>query len=811
MGKSENFRDAYYRSSSFGAAGAFERSASSGQIDMEITASANSSAPVRKFLNLNSSKRDTFGVPTQVLSPAQMSPLERRDIIRRLRSELELVRDVQKNIVVERGVGNVSSSNHVVNGTSRPNGAVAGNSKNSSIVSSGAGNKGSAMGKLKPQPVKAHATQNPGNLILIRQCVNLLQRLMSHQFAYVFNIPVDVVKLNIPDYFTIVKHPMDLGTIKSRLMSGLYSSPLEFAEDVRLTFSNAMLYNPKGNDVHLMAESLKKFFEVRWKAIERKLPKKVPKPQPENSAHRNDFDAAQMQSIKKRKLSPSKHEAIVEPVERLVSADEIAKLGSELESLLPEMPMHIIDFLREHSNGGQDAGLDEIEIDIDKLSDDTLLALRKLLDNHSKEKTEKQARVEPSEIELLNVSGPSNSSLQQQRGNDLADEDVDIGENEPPVSSYPPVEIASDIGRESNRVMSSGSSRDSGGSSEVESDHVKPSSRSPVSKVPDDMVLGGQADEKKIGDHPLDRNQTCLAESDSGLDQLEENSEEKPGSDYSDGHQDGKDEGESAPSGSQEFPHKDYRAAMIRNRFSDMILKAREEKTLLQVDKVDPDKLQKEREKLELQKKKGSCVRSLIFVSVVNKAIGYTLLVNNFLDDIWNVGVPEKARLQAEAKAAEDARKQAEAAAAAEARRLLEVEREAARQALLKVERTVEINENSKFLEDLEMLRSAPAEQVPSSVDEVSPDNSPDGLGGFKFGGDSNPLEQLGLFRKDDEEEEEGEPLSVPQESFKFGGDSNPLEQLGLFRKDDEVEEEGEPLSVPQEMNDVEPEEGEID
>ncbi|CAI0456789.1 unnamed protein product [Linum tenue] len=771
MGKSENFRDAYYRSSSFGAAGAFERSASSGQIDMEITASANSSAPVRKFLNLNSSKRDTFGVPTQVLSPAQMSPLERRDIIRRLRSELELVRDVQKNIVVERGVGNVSSSNHVVNGTSRPNGAVAGNSKNSSIVSSGAGNKGSAMGKLKPQPVKAHATQNPGNLILIRQCVNLLQRLMSHQFAYVFNIPVDVVKLNIPDYFTIVKHPMDLGTIKSRLMSGLYSSPLEFAEDVRLTFSNAMLYNPKGNDVHLMAESLKKFFEVRWKAIERKLPKKVPKPQPENSAHRNDFDAAQMQSIKKRKLSPSKHEAIVEPVERLVSADEIAKLGSELESLLPEMPMHIIDFLREHSNGGQDAGLDEIEIDIDKLSDDTLLALRKLLDNHSKEKTEKQARVEPSEIELLNVSGPSNSSLQQQRGNDLADEDVDIGENEPPVSSYPPVEIASDIGRESNRVMSSGSSRDSGGSSEVESDHVKPSSRSPVSKVPDDMVLGGQADEKKIGDHPLDRNQTCLAESDSGLDQLEENSEEKPGSDYSDGHQDG----ESAPSGSQEFPHKDYRAAMIRNRFSDMILKAREEKTLLQVDKVDPDKLQKEREKLELQKKK------------------------------------EKARLQAEAKAAEDARKQAEAAAAAEARRLLEVEREAARQALLKVERTVEINENSKFLEDLEMLRSAPAEQVPSSVDEVSPDNSPDGLGGFKFGGDSNPLEQLGLFRKDDEEEEEGEPLSVPQESFKFGGDSNPLEQLGLFRKDDEVEEEGEPLSVPQEMNDVEPEEGEID
>ena len=45
----------------------------------------------------------------------------------------------------------------------------------------------------------------------------------------------------------------------------------------------------------------------------------------------------------------------------------------------------------------------------------------------------------------------------------------------------------------------------------------------------------------------------------------------------------------------------------------------------------------------------------------------------------------EKARLQAEAKAAEDARRKAEETAAAEARRKRELEREAARQALQKV------------------------------------------------------------------------------------------------------------------------------
>lgn len=45
----------------------------------------------------------------------------------------------------------------------------------------------------------------------------------------------------------------------------------------------------------------------------------------------------------------------------------------------------------------------------------------------------------------------------------------------------------------------------------------------------------------------------------------------------------------------------------------------------------------------------------------------------------------EKARLQAEAKAAEEARRRADAEAAAEAKRKRELEREAARQALQKV------------------------------------------------------------------------------------------------------------------------------
>lgn len=79
------------------------------------------------------------------------------------------------------------------------------------------------------------------------------------------------------------------------------------------------------------------------------------------------------------------------------------------------------------------------------------------------------------------------------------------------------------------------------------------------------------------------------------------------------------------------------------------------------------------------------------------------------------------------------------------------------------MEQTVEINENSRFLEDLEMLSSSAPEQLPSSVDETSPERGLDPLGSFNFRG-INPLEQLCLYMKQDDDEEGPEaPLAVPK------------------------------------------------
>lgn len=66
-----------------------------------------------------------------------------------------------------------------------------------------------------------------------------------------FLVPVDPVKLNIPDYFDIIKQPMDLGTIKKQLAANEIRSREEFVEKVRLVFDNAVLYNKPYDEVYL--------------------------------------------------------------------------------------------------------------------------------------------------------------------------------------------------------------------------------------------------------------------------------------------------------------------------------------------------------------------------------------------------------------------------------------------------------------------------------------------------------------------------------------------------------------------------------
>jgi hypothetical protein len=51
------------------------------------------------------------------------------------------------------------------------------------------------------------------------------------------------MELGIPDYFDIIKRPMDFSTIKKKINNYQYRNCQEFCDDMNLVFDNCLLYN----------------------------------------------------------------------------------------------------------------------------------------------------------------------------------------------------------------------------------------------------------------------------------------------------------------------------------------------------------------------------------------------------------------------------------------------------------------------------------------------------------------------------------------------------------------------------------------
>merc|ERR1719244_1175313 len=88
----------------------------------------------------------------------------------------------------------------------------------------------------------------------------VMKAVWKHQFGWPFQTPVDAMKLNIPDYHKIIKHPMDFGTIKKRLDNNYYWSAKECIKDFNTVFTNCYVYNKAGEDIVVMAQTLEKLF-----------------------------------------------------------------------------------------------------------------------------------------------------------------------------------------------------------------------------------------------------------------------------------------------------------------------------------------------------------------------------------------------------------------------------------------------------------------------------------------------------------------------------------------------------------------------
>ena len=101
----------------------------------------------------------------------------------------------------------------------------------------------------------------------LKFCDHVLKEISKQKytpFYYPFSAPVDPVALNIPNYLSIVKKPMDFGTMRQRLDRGEYENAKEFEADARLVFKNCYLFNPENDPIHRFGKQLEAVFNEEW-------------------------------------------------------------------------------------------------------------------------------------------------------------------------------------------------------------------------------------------------------------------------------------------------------------------------------------------------------------------------------------------------------------------------------------------------------------------------------------------------------------------------------------------------------------------
>lgn len=73
-------------------------------------------------------------------------------------------------------------------------------------------------------------------------------------------------------YLDEIEHPMDFGTMTTKLNEAQYETMEEFRKDVELVFSNCRKFNPPGTFPVTCAEAVEKVFKKEWpRVMERKL------------------------------------------------------------------------------------------------------------------------------------------------------------------------------------------------------------------------------------------------------------------------------------------------------------------------------------------------------------------------------------------------------------------------------------------------------------------------------------------------------------------------------------------------------------
>lgn len=96
----------------------------------------------------------------------------------------------------------------------------------------------------------------------LRRCRAVFNRLCTSPFIVDFLEPYPLHITGAADYYRVIKAPMWLRLVHSRLVEGTYDNEFDFAWDVRLVFANCCEYNAPQSELYIAAQQLTAEFEI---------------------------------------------------------------------------------------------------------------------------------------------------------------------------------------------------------------------------------------------------------------------------------------------------------------------------------------------------------------------------------------------------------------------------------------------------------------------------------------------------------------------------------------------------------------------
>lgn len=75
-------------------------------------------------------------------------------------------------------------------------------------------------------------------------------------------MPVDPLSQGVPNYFEVVREPMDLKTMDRKLKSHQYSDESQFDEDIRKIIANSFAFNSPDTVYYSLTKDFQNYYEV---------------------------------------------------------------------------------------------------------------------------------------------------------------------------------------------------------------------------------------------------------------------------------------------------------------------------------------------------------------------------------------------------------------------------------------------------------------------------------------------------------------------------------------------------------------------